>query len=496
MTTKLILIVVDALKPAMLEHAIVENRAPAFAEILRRGTYLPDCVSTFPSVTPVASATITTGEQLSEHNVPAINWYHRGESRYVEYGSSLASTRTFGLCRTLTDIVYNMNFEHLSRRVSTFFELLDDRGVRTACTPYLIYRGHTRHELALEGWWRRAAQAANFRHAVYGPSELFYGELFTSRPVDCQPTLARPGTRDPYSACVGEYLERRDLYDFMLFSLPDNDHHSHSHGPGATVDSIARADRYLMKLATAAGGLDRFLSDRAVILMADHAQTPVTERIPLVAALADDWRVLGPDDPEPRSAELAVSPGARAAMVYLLGERGDRQTRLRRVTRRLRSLEGVELLAWIEGDEGCVRSDHGELRFRPGSGCSDLRGGGWDVDGHLEALQLERDGELISSRVYPDALARLWSALRAPSSGDLLLSAALGYEFTDWGGVTHVPGGSHGSLRRGDSLGPLAFVNCGPDLERDGAQERPQWSIGDVAPAVLGHFPLPADNGR
>ena len=106
---------------------------------------------------------------------------------------------------------------------------------------------------------RRVAQAANFRHAVYGPSELFYGELYSSQEVDCRPTLARPGTRDPYSGCVGAYLEQYDLYDFLLFSLPDNDHYSHRHGPDATVTSIARADRYLEQLVEAAGGIGAVL---------------------------------------------------------------------------------------------------------------------------------------------------------------------------------------------------------------------------------------------
>jgi hypothetical protein len=175
--TKLVLVVVDALKPAMLERAIAEDRAPTFAEILRRGTYIPDCASVFPSVTPAAAASITTGTTPDEHGVPSICWYHRGEQRYVDYGSSGAAVRTFGLLTALTDTVYNMNFDHLTRRTPTVFERLDDVGVRTACTPFLIFRGRVRHELGLQGWMRRVAHAANFRHAVYGPAELFYGEL-------------------------------------------------------------------------------------------------------------------------------------------------------------------------------------------------------------------------------------------------------------------------------------------------------------------------------
>ena len=189
---KLVLVVVDALKPAMLERAVAQGKAPMFAEILRRGVYRPDCVSVFPSVTPAASASITTGTTVDRHGVPSINWYHRGERRYVDYGSSGQAVRTFGLLRSMIDTVYNMNFDHLSRAQPTVFESLDDAGVRTACTPLSIFRGRTRHELAVQGWLRRVVQAANFRHAVYGPAELFYGELYSSQEVDCRPTLARP----------------------------------------------------------------------------------------------------------------------------------------------------------------------------------------------------------------------------------------------------------------------------------------------------------------
>ena len=158
--------------------------------------------------------------------------------------------RTFGVLRTLTDIVYNMNFEHLHRRRLTVFEQLDDIGVRTACTPFLIFRGRTRHELGAAGMAAPRRAGGQLQHPVYGPSELFYGELYSSREVDCRPTLARPGTRDPYSGCVGAYLERHDLYDFMLFSLPDNDHHSHRSRPAGD----GRVDRTRRSPPGEAGG--------------------------------------------------------------------------------------------------------------------------------------------------------------------------------------------------------------------------------------------------
>ena len=50
-----------------------------------------------------------------------MNWYHREEKRYVEYGSSFSASRQFGVLRSLTDTVYRMNAEHLSRDVETVF---------------------------------------------------------------------------------------------------------------------------------------------------------------------------------------------------------------------------------------------------------------------------------------------------------------------------------------------------------------------------------------
>ena len=135
-------------------------------------------------------------------------------------------------------------------------------------------------------------------------------------------------------------------------------------------------------------------------------------------------------------------------------------------------------------------TDRGELRFAPGAGVTDRRGGGWDVQGDLGSIEAEvRDG-VVASRAYPDALRRVWAGLHCPGAGDVLISAHREHEFADWGGSDHIGGGSHGSLRRGDSLAALAFLNCGPDL-RDGTAGR-QWSITDVASVVLDHFGVSA----
>jgi hypothetical protein len=501
---KLVLTYVDSLRTDMLERAVAEERAPTFGALLERGVLIPDCVSSFPSVTPVACAEMVTGVGADEHWISGMNWYHRLERRYVEYGSSLEATRAFGVFRALYDLVYNMNLAHLSPEVETLFEQLDDAGARTACTPFLIYRGRHRHQVSLDGLLRRAVDATRlkFRHHTWGPADLFYGDLYSSREVPCKPSSI-PGSRDGYSACCAAEMVKGDLFEFLLFSLPDNDNYSHRHGPEASVESIAKADHCFGKMVEAGGGLDEFLDRHALILLGDHAQTPVHRGLPLAEILGRDWRVLQPSEDRPEAAQLAVSPTGRAAHVYLLPTDGPHAEHAE-VRRRLTETEGIDLTCWLEGPDGkpLNRLDPGmpagggevavverpgeQLRFRPGGEIADLRGGSWDVDGDLAVLKARVETGRLRSETYPDPLARAWSALTAPHAGDFIVSLAPGFECVDWGGVSHVGGGSHGSLHAGDSLTPLLFAGCGPKE----AGEREQWTLRDVAPVVRRHFGL------
>ena len=89
---KLVLAVIDAMKPAMLERAVATGRAPTLQLLMERGHYVDECVAAFPSVTPVCAASIATGTGPGEHDIPAMNWWHRGEERYIEYGTSFGAS--------------------------------------------------------------------------------------------------------------------------------------------------------------------------------------------------------------------------------------------------------------------------------------------------------------------------------------------------------------------------------------------------------------------
>ena len=488
--TKLVLVVVDAMKPAMLERTIAAGRAPAMAAIRERGAFVPNCAAAFPSVTPVCAATITTGVGPDAHRIPSMNWYHRDEARYIEYGSSFSASRQFGVLRSLNDTVYRMNAEHLAGDVTTVYEALDDADVRTAGTTYLIYRGRYDHEVSQDSALARVASTL-LRRTVKGPRELFYSDLYASRRTGCRGQLGLPGARDQHTGCVGSYLVEHDLFDFLLFSLPDNDVHSHRNGPHAQVDSIAAADRQIERMMHAGGGVQQFLDEHAVIVGSDHSQAPVEASIRLDLAFADFAVATPSTRANAHGGEIALSPAQRSAMLYALDP--DTATDvLARARDVVADVEGIDLSMWREGEagaEGVIRSRRGELRFAPGGELVDTRGERWSVEGDLSVLRAEiQDGRLLCTE-YPDALARAWSALQCEEAGDILLSAAPGYEFVDWGGSDHVGGGSHGSLHRSDSLATLLW--CGTDAPGfEGREARDQWSLRDIAPMVRGHLGL------
>jgi predicted AlkP superfamily pyrophosphatase or phosphodiesterase len=399
-TKKLILVVIDGLTPAMYEDAVERRTAPTLAALHEAGTY-GRAVSSFPSLTPVCLATLATGAHPNVHQIPHLVWYHRGEERLVEYGSSFGAMRAAGTRRTIKDAIVEMNAVHLSRDAVTVFESLEDAGLTTAAVNTPCYRGRTRHLPTVPGLVR----------PVDGPRRFFYFSLFESD-VTGAPLAIRTrsgGSIDAYAAAVGRWLVTRDGFDFLFYYLPDYDYASHALGPGGAQEALARSDRAVGALVEAAGGLDELLERYAVVVCSDHGQTGVDRAVRLQDSIGD---VSG----------TVVTASNRAGMVYLLpGPAAD----ARQVAEELARADAVDVALFRENGASIALRDGGEAQI-------EMDDAGWR--------------------------GRAARALANPNAGDVVVSAAPGVEFADLGGRHHAGGGSHGSLIDGDSLVPMLVV--------------------------------------
>src|SRR5436190_490497 len=111
-----------------------------------------------------------------------------------------------------------------------------------------------------------------------------------------------------------------------------------------------------------------------------------------------------------------------------------------------------------------------------------------DGDPPVDVTLFLDDGEMVARHdgvddvsildAYPDGRVRAEAALRNPNAGEVLVSAAEGYEFVDLAGRHHRGGGSHGSLAASDSEVPMLTVGLGD----------PPGSIVGIKPLLLDHF--------
>jgi Type I phosphodiesterase / nucleotide pyrophosphatase len=261
--------------------------------------------------------------------------------------------------------------------------------------------------------------------AVNGPKRFFFYSLYESDRTGA-PIAVRNralGSIDAYAAAVGRWLVTRDGFDFLVYYLPDYDYASHVLGPDAAHEALARSDAAVAALMDAAGGPDEFAERYAVVLCADHGQTRVeqTARLHVEGAL--------------------TTASNRAAMFY-----GDGDPRA--LAAQLDAEPSVDVALFLENGRVVAR-----------------RGG-------------DEDAALLDA--YPDGRARAEAALRNPNAGEVIVSAAPGWEFVDLAGRHHLGGGSHGSLDVADSEVPMLVLGFGTD--------QAPASITQIKQLVLDHF--------
>jgi len=257
---------------------------------------------------------------------------------------------------------------------------------------------------------------------VHGPKHFFFYSVYesdrTGAPVAWRNRAG--GSIDAYAGQVGRWLVTRDAFDLLVFYLPDYDYASHALGPDAAHDALGRADTAIAALVEAAGGREAFLERYAVVLCSDHGQS----RIERVARLRLDGAL--------------VTASNRAAMVYGSDPRA--------LSAAFDEEPSVDVAVFLEN--GSLVARHG---------------------GDEDLALLDR---------FPDGRIRAEAALRNPNAGEVLISAAPGWEFADLAGRSHVGGGSHGSLDAVDSEVPMLTIGF----------DEPPASITELKALFLRHF--------
>jgi predicted AlkP superfamily pyrophosphatase or phosphodiesterase len=393
-----VLIVIDGLTPAMFESAVGDRSAPTLSQLADAGTYRR-AVTTFPSLTPVCLASIATGAHPDVHHVPHLVWWNRQERRIVEYGSSFGAIRAAGTRRSIRDTIVGMNRDHLSKDAETIYEAAERAGLTAAAINITCYRGSYRYLPTVPG----------IAPATFGPRRFFFYNLYESDPIGA-PLAVRDrahGSVDEYAAAAARWLVTRDGFDLLVYYLSDIDFASHLHGPDGVREQLVKTDGSVRELVDAAGGLDEFLERYAVLVCSDHGQTHVDRAVRLQDHV--------------RSSDT-VTASNRAGMIYTDAPRAAAAS--------LDPVEGVDATFFLE-DGAVVARRRGD-----------------------------EDAALLDE--YPLGRERVTAALQNPNAGEVLVSAADGWEFADLAGLHHAGGGSHGSLTTGDSEVPILGVGIDP----------------------------------
>lgn len=489
---KVILFVIDSLHPVVLERILAKGQAPALRFLAKQGTYFDRVVSSFPTMTPVATSSMITGTWPDRHGVPGFIWFNEENRKIVDYGATPLSVLKIGTEKVLRNLLIKLNEEHLNPSTPTLYERLEAGGYSTGNINFFMHRGKHSFQAKVP---RLLALATGFRlrqAAVSGPSNLTLGQLVHppfSGPVNTYPRgpFNRFGFNDAFSGRISAQLIREGKQpDFMAVYFPDNDNYSHHYGPLRTGPSIERADFQVASVLDEFGSWEKALEENIIIVTGDHAQSTVglgqEYLINLDRVLKSFKRLKATEEASGyNNKEIAICPNERMAFIYFLQR--NNEVVLDVVGILVKDPRNAQIAWKVSKNRYCVLQGGTEkqLFFSRLGLYQDVYGQSWSFEGDLSVIDAKVIGEQkIEFGKFPDALTRLISALEARNGSRVIVSAASGYEYLAAGGPIHPGGGSHGSLEEEDSTVPMIVAGMPVSLEYP--------RIIDLFPMILGHF--------
>ncbi|MEP7383075.1 MAG: alkaline phosphatase family protein [Gemmatimonadota bacterium] len=462
-----IILVADGARPDTLSAAMDSGAAPNLARLRRDGSF-HTVTTTWPSVTGVAYAPFLMGRFPGRVGLPGLRWFDR--SRRI--GRMLAHTRSYvGLGMRHIDA-------DLAPDTPTLFELTDSSlGALT-----VIGRG-LRDADRLGRGARFVARAA---------ATHFSGDVGDWLAID----------REIGATVVRRVRHEDPQFVFAAFTGIDKTSHAAGHDSSLAREAITTIDQVVAELrhdAERAGCWEQ----THLWIVSDHGHSPVDQHDDLALLFRDSWgfRTLAHPWTVGAGHEVAVMVSGNAmAHLYLELKRRERpywptlRNRWGDVAEALLARESVDLLMLPHGAHtievrgagrgaAMVRSDHGVFSYHP------LDGDPLGV-GELHGLNLRDAFDATAESEYPDAVVQIAQMAAAPRSGEMMLSAARGWDFRErYEPIPHCS--THGGLHRDHMLAPLLLNH---PIAHHPLEQPPRRTV-DVMPSALAALGLPIPPG-
>ncbi|RBW68324.1 alkaline phosphatase family protein [Bacillus taeanensis] len=452
-----IMLIIDSLMNPPLQEAVKQGKAPALSFFMEHGNHYPHVVSSFPTMSVNIDSTLLTGTYADVHKLPGLVWFNDKEKRLISYGGHIRELLKLGLVKSLKDILYHLNNTHLSKEVKTIYEELADRGKLSASINGLMYRGSTEHLLKIPKLITFFMPLGNM--ITNGPNLFTYGALSQLGPLNRNNHFwQKYGFNDKFAAQELKYLiQTGNLPAFTLVYFPNHDQSVHKNGP-IDIKGIEKVDRQLQNVLDAYESWEEALQDNIWIVMGDSGQAAIygdrkTALIDL-KQLFKSYRVMKLKEGVQENDQIVLGVNERMAFIYSLDLK---RLPLEDIAKILQKDDRIDVIAWKNKEYIDVISSGSDekLSFKPNGEYIDRFEQSWSLTGNTDILDLTLKNNEISYDNYPDALARLYSALTSHEGNYLVINAKPGFEFIGEGSPTHVGGASHGGMHKQDSLVPM-----------------------------------------
>ncbi len=454
-TSRLLLVVADGVRHDVLSEEMDAGHLPALAR-LRIAGGLHQVSTAFPSVTGPAYTPFVMGRHPAYVGMPGLRWYDRARTLRWSPGNA----------RSYSGVdIWHVDGD-LDRERPTLFDLAEP----SLAGLMMIARGATHGHVGRGVLWSIRAAFAHFR-----------GDLTAWRRVE--------------QAAVREFLRRfasrRPRLSMLGILSPDKLAHAHGGDSPIVRKSLPDIDdaiRRAQEIATRDGWGETL----RVWVVGDHGHAPVSQHDDLHSWLDSmGHRVLAHPRMHVRGADVAlmVSGNAMGHLYLDPAERTRRwwpqlATRWERTVGHLIARPSIDLAAVaispntvrVFHDTHGVADIHRSIAGHAARWCYDAHGGDpLQLGGSLRDLDADAAWQASHQSPYADALVQLSSLVPTARGGDVVLSAATGWDLrARFEPTPHVS--THGALLREQMMVPLIL---------DAPPARAPQRTTDVVPSAL-----------